>query len=93
MDSIEVINRFRDSQFDLVKAGKAANSEVISVNPVFLKAGIPSPTGFVMNMQPSEAEAGFDLRLPPTADPDPMKKRIAEEWAPAVRNMIYEVTS
>ena len=44
MDSIEVINRFRDSQFDLVKAGKAANSEVISVNPVFLKAGIPSPT-------------------------------------------------
>ncbi|KAJ7006664.1 aminoacylase-1-like [Populus alba x Populus x berolinensis] len=91
MDSIEVINRFRDSQFDLVKAGKAANSEVISVNPVFLKAGIPSPTGFVMNMQPSEAEAGFDLRLPPTADPDPMKKRIAEEWAPAVRNMTYEI--
>jgi amidohydrolase/aminoacylase len=44
MDSIEVINRFRDSQFDIVKAGKAANSEVISVNPVFLKAGIPSPT-------------------------------------------------
>jgi amidohydrolase/aminoacylase len=44
MDSIEVINRFRDSQFDIVKAGKASNSEVISVNPVFLKAGIPSPT-------------------------------------------------
>lgn len=44
-----------------------------------------------MNMQPSEAEAGFDLRLPPTADPDLVKKRIAEEWAPAVRNMTYEV--
>ena len=46
-----------------------------------------------MNMQPSEAEAGFDLRLPPTTDPELVKKRIAKEWAPAVRNMTYEVTS
>lgn len=46
-----------------------------------------------MNMQPSEAEAGFNIRLPPTADPDLMRKRIAEEWAPATRNMTYEVSS
>ncbi|EXB44366.1 hypothetical protein L484_020178 [Morus notabilis] len=91
MKSVEMITRFRDSQFDIVKAGKAANSEVVSVNPVYLKAGIPSPTGFVMNMQPSEAEAGFDVRLPPTADPDILRKKISEEWAPAVRNMTYEV--
>lgn len=44
-----------------------------------------------MNMQPSEAEAGFDVRLPPTADSDMLKRRIAEEWAPAIRNMTYEV--
>lgn len=44
-----------------------------------------------MNMQPSEAEAGYDLRLPPMADPDVMKKRIAEEWAPSIRNMTYTV--
>ncbi|KZV28845.1 aminoacylase-1 [Dorcoceras hygrometricum] len=92
MKSIEVITKFRDSQFDLVKAGLAANSEVISVNPVFLKAGTPSPTGFVMNMQPSEVEAGFDIRLPPTADPDLLMRRITEEWAPAWRNMTYEIT-
>uniref|UniRef100_A0A6P4AZ22 aminoacylase-1-like n=1 Tax=Ziziphus jujuba TaxID=326968 RepID=A0A6P4AZ22_ZIZJJ len=91
MKSVEIMSRFRESQFDVVKAGRAANSEVISVNPVYLKAGIPSPTGFVMNMQPSEAEAGFDLRLPPTADPDAMRKRIAEEWAPDVRNMTFEI--
>ncbi|MBA0793285.1 hypothetical protein Gohar_017702 [Gossypium harknessii] len=91
MKSVEVITKFRESQFDIVKSGEAMNSEVISVNPVYLKAGIPSPTGFVMNMQPSEAEAGFDLRLPPTADPDLIKKRIAEEWAPARRNMTYEL--
>lgn len=44
-----------------------------------------------MNMQPSEAEAGFDCRLPPTVDPDLLKKRIADEWAPAIRNMTYQV--
>ncbi|CAN1140829.1 Acy1 [Linum perenne] len=91
MKSIEVISRFREGQFDVVKAGKAANSEVISVNPVYLRAGIPSPTGYVMNMQPSEAEAGYDIRMPPTADPDLMKKRIAQEWAPAVRNLTFEI--
>lgn len=91
MKSIEIVSRFRESQFDMVKAGKATNSEVISVNQVYVKAGIPSPTGFVMNMQPSEAEAGFDLRLTPTTDPDQMRRRIAEEWAPAVRNMTYEI--
>ncbi|XVF36885.1 hypothetical protein REPUB_Repub19eG0097300 [Reevesia pubescens] len=91
MKSVEVITKFRESQFDVVKAGEAMNSEVVSVNPVYLKAGIPSPNGFVMNMQPSEAEAGFDLRLPPTVDPDHIKKRIAGEWAPARRNMTYEI--
>ncbi|KAK3014238.1 hypothetical protein RJ639_008081 [Escallonia herrerae] len=90
--SVEVVGKFRENQFDLVKAGLAANSEVVSVNPVYVKAGIPCPTGFVMNMQPSEAEAGFDVRLPPTTDPDLLKRRIADEWAPATRNMTYEVT-
>lgn len=47
--------------------------------------------GFVMNMQPSEAEAGFDVRLPPTVDSDLIRKKISEEWAPAVRNMTYTV--
>lgn len=47
--------------------------------------------GFVMNVQPSEAEAGFDLRLSPTTDPEEMRRRIATEWAPAFRNMSYEV--
>ncbi|XP_041012377.1 aminoacylase-1-like [Juglans microcarpa x Juglans regia] len=91
MKSVEIISRFRESQFDVVKAGEAPNSEVISVNPVYVKAGIPSPSGFVMNMQPSEAEAGFNIRLPPTADPELVRRRIAEEWAPARRNMTYQI--
>jgi amidohydrolase/aminoacylase len=48
--------------------------------------------GFVMNMQPSEAEVGFDLRLPPTADIEQIKRRLKEEWAPAHKNLTYEVT-
>ncbi|KAL6963571.1 N-acyl-aliphatic-L-amino acid amidohydrolase [Sarracenia purpurea var. burkii] len=90
LKSIESVRRFRASQFDLVKAGFKAEGEVISVNMVFLKAGTPSPTGFVMNLQPSEAEAGFDIRVPPTADPASLERRIAEEWAPASRNMTFE---
>ncbi|EXB40434.1 hypothetical protein L484_013737 [Morus notabilis] len=90
MKSIESVWRFRDSQFDLVKSGLKVDSEVISVNLVFLKAGTPSPTGFVMNLQPSEAEAGFDVRVSPNADPKSLEKRIAEEWAPASRNMAFE---
>ena len=44
MRSVEIITRFRESQFEVVKAGKAANSEVFSVNPVYVKAGIATPT-------------------------------------------------
>ncbi|XP_028548885.1 aminoacylase-1-like [Dendrobium catenatum] len=92
MECVEAIVRFRDSQFDLVKAGIRAGSEVISVNPVYLKAGTPTPNGFVMNVQPSEAEAGFDVRLPPTESIDVLRKRINEEWAPISRNMTYQVS-
>lgn len=49
MKSMDVISKFRESEFDKVKAGLAANSEVISVNPVYLKAGIPSPTVSFLN--------------------------------------------
>ncbi|WOK98860.1 aminoacylase-1-like [Canna indica] len=91
MDCVEAVAKFRESQFDQVKYGSKANSEVISVNPVYMKAGTPSPTGFVMNMQPSEAEVGFDLRLPPTADIDLLKKRISEEWAPTIKNMTHQL--
>jgi amidohydrolase/aminoacylase len=47
--------------------------------------------GFVMNMQPSEAEVGFDLRLPPTEDIEQIKRRVKEEWAPAHKNLTYQV--
>lgn len=45
-----------------------------------------------MNLQPSEAEAGFDIRIPPTADLEALERRLVEEWAPLARNMSFEVT-
>uniref|UniRef100_A0A803L0B4 Peptidase M20 dimerisation domain-containing protein n=1 Tax=Chenopodium quinoa TaxID=63459 RepID=A0A803L0B4_CHEQI len=90
MISIELITQFRDSQFNLVRRGLATNSQVISVNPVFFDAGILTSNGFAMNMQPSEASAGFDIRLPPTVDPEFIRDRIAHEWAPASRNMTFQ---
>lgn len=45
-----------------------------------------------MNLQPSEAEAGFDIRVPPIYDQASLEKRIAEEWAPAARNMTFYVS-
>ncbi|KAI3865987.1 hypothetical protein MKW92_004822 [Papaver armeniacum] len=47
--------------------------------------------GYQMNMQPSEAEAGFDIRRLPTVDPELSIKRIVDEWAPHYRNMAYEL--
>ncbi|KAG7544402.1 Peptidase M20 dimerization domain [Arabidopsis suecica] len=90
LKSIESIRRFRASQFDLLKAGGIAEGDVVSVNMAFLKAGTPSPTGFVMNLQPSEAEAGFDIRVPPNVDAEALERRLVEEWAPAARNMSFE---
>ncbi|GAU34742.1 hypothetical protein TSUD_17150 [Trifolium subterraneum] len=91
LKSIESIRRYRASQFDLIKAGLKADGDVVSINLAFLKAGTPSPTGFVMNLQPSEAEAGFDIRVPPTADAESLERRIAEEWAPSWRNMSFRL--
>ncbi|BBN12274.1 aminoacylase [Marchantia polymorpha subsp. ruderalis] len=92
----EALNRvaaFRERQLNVLKAGEVAEGDVVSINNVFLKAGTPTPTGFVMNMQPSQAEAGFDMRLPPEVDADALEKLITEEWAPASHNLSVHFVS
>lgn len=59
MKSVEVISRFRDSRFDVVKAGVATNSEVISINPVYVKAGIPSPNVSGYNLCSSSLKVSY----------------------------------
>lgn len=40
MRTVELMMKFREAKFDVVEAGLAANSEVISVNPVYLESGM-----------------------------------------------------
>jgi hypothetical protein len=47
--------------------------------------------GFVMNLQPSEAEVGLDIRMPPDVHTEALERRLVEEWAPSSRNMTFEV--
>ncbi|CAM6087947.1 unnamed protein product [Calypogeia fissa] len=87
--SVESISRFRESQMLLVKGGEPLG-EVVTVNGVFLQAGTKSSTGYTMNIQPAEAEAGFDIRVPPYSEvAEALEKRISEEWAPSSRNLTF----
>ncbi|KAI5083074.1 hypothetical protein GOP47_0002817 [Adiantum capillus-veneris] len=90
MISLEAIKTFRDAQFDLVKAGLAEEGEVTSINAVYLKAGSVTSSGYVMNVQPSEAEAGLDIRVHPGTNTQVLETLIAEQWAPQSRNMSYK---
>eukprot|EP00168_Porphyra_purpurea_P005322 TRINITY_DN16391_c0_g1_i1.p3 TRINITY_DN16391_c0_g1~~TRINITY_DN16391_c0_g1_i1.p3 ORF type:complete len:166 (+),score=81.12 TRINITY_DN16391_c0_g1_i1:30-500(+) len=52
-------------------ADGASLGAVVGVNVVYQQAGVANPAvpaGFVMNMIPSVAEAGLDVRVPPTVD-------------------------
>jgi aminoacylase len=44
-----------------------------------------------MNLQPSEAEVGLDIRMPPNVHTEALERRLVEEWAPPSRNLTFEV--
>lgn len=63
--------RYRAAQRELVEPSAFDNhnfTDMIGVNVVFMESGIPSDkssSGFVMNMIPSKARCGIDIRVPP----------------------------
>lgn len=72
---------FRRKQYVALQAGKDLG-DVINVNLAFFKAGTKDDrmeTGYVMNVISSEAEAGFDLRVPPSVTEKEMDAFI-KEW-------------
>ncbi|KAM7482823.1 hypothetical protein LguiB_007406 [Lonicera macranthoides] len=103
MKSFDSVRRFRAAQFDLVKAegevfsvnmafwkaGTPSPSEILAGLLVSRINEVNSGLGFVMNLR-LEAQAGFDIRVPPTADQAALDKRITEEWALASCNMTFE---
>lgn len=72
---------FRDLQLGRKQAG-ADIGEIVNVNLVFQEAGTAdarTPGGFTMNMIPSVARAGFDIRIPPTVSQSDMDAEI-KRW-------------
>ena len=73
---------FRRAQFEKVVKGDAELGDVCGVNIVYMKAGTPNnrfSSGFVMNLIPSTAEAGLDIRVPPTMSRSDMDREI-KKW-------------
>jgi len=84
---MRVVNRllaFRKSQFDELQRGIAQCGmklgDVTTVNLTALKAGVTTDgKTFSLNVIPTEAMAGFDIRIPPTVDLDEFEKQL-KEW-------------
>eukprot|EP01112_Ceratiomyxa_fruticulosa_P009736 TRINITY_DN2551_c0_g1_i2.p1 TRINITY_DN2551_c0_g1~~TRINITY_DN2551_c0_g1_i2.p1 ORF type:complete len:426 (+),score=98.35 TRINITY_DN2551_c0_g1_i2:60-1280(+) len=74
---MKVVNNmlaFRQEQFDTLHKGQhecgKKLGDVTTLNLTVLKAGVSSDNGktFSYNVIPTEAEAGFDIRIPPTVN-------------------------
>lgn len=76
---------FREAQRGMLEPDSFQNNNiggVVGVNLVFMESGIPSnesPSGYLMNMIPSTARCGYDIRVPPHVDPKMMEAEI-ESW-------------
>lgn len=71
---------FRDRQFKAMNSSGADIGDVVGINLVYLKSGevdAAQPAGHVMNMVPSAASAGFDIRVPPTVSAADLEAEIA----------------
>jgi aminoacylase len=78
--------RERQKTLNTSSAGKDGGplniGETVGVNVVFLESGVKSDrsnSGFVMNMIPSRARAGFDIRVPPRMSSAEMDAEI-QSW-------------
>jgi aminoacylase len=73
---------FRASERQRMAAGDLDIGDVVGVNLVFMESGVKSdasPSGHSMNMIPSSARVGFDIRVPPQMAPADMDAEI-DNW-------------
>jgi aminoacylase len=75
IESIQHFLDFRQTQVDKLHGGCAHAQaiklgDVVSLNLTMLKGGVTADNGqtYSLNVIPTECEAGFDLRIPPTID-------------------------
>lgn len=72
---------FRKAQYDMIQSGTDIG-HIASVNIVYIKSGLAAASikgGYTMNVIPSVAEAGLDIRVPPTIPKDVMEAEI-DRW-------------
>lgn len=81
LKTCEEITAFRDSEAHKHTSG-AKLGDVFSVNITALKAGHSSDNGksYALNVIPSEAEAGVDIRIPPSIDLVKFEQEYLKKW-------------
>jgi len=95
---MKVVNKMltlRQEQFDELQRGMAqcgmTLGDVTTLNLTMLKAGVTSDgQNFQLNVIPTEAEAGFDIRIPPSVNLDEFKKQL-DDWS-SEPGLSYEFT-
>lgn len=78
---VDRVLAYRLEQLAEMNMGKDIG-EIVNVNLAFLEAGTKKegvPGGYIMNMVPSVASAGFDIRVPPTIPAEHIQAEI-ERW-------------
>lgn len=74
MRTVNKMLQFRDDQFNILHKGHSECGkklgDVTTLNLTVLKAGLPENGGnaYNYNVIPAQAEAGFDIRIPPTVN-------------------------
>eukprot|EP01116_Phalansterium_solitarium_P018824 TRINITY_DN510_c1_g1_i1.p1 TRINITY_DN510_c1_g1~~TRINITY_DN510_c1_g1_i1.p1 ORF type:complete len:410 (+),score=169.18 TRINITY_DN510_c1_g1_i1:50-1279(+) len=92
---VSKILQFRKDQFDELQRGIAQCGmklgDVTTANLTVLKAGMSADGGktFSYNVVPSEAMAGFDIRIPPTVDLVAFKRQL-DEWVGAEQGVSWD---
>jgi aminoacylase len=81
-------NQFKELQMGMAKCGMKLG-DVITLNLTILKAGVTTDgETFSLNVIPSEAMAGFDIRIPPSVNLNEFENQL-KEWT-AEEGVTYE---
>eukprot|EP01119_Soliformovum_irregulare_P013129 TRINITY_DN3466_c0_g1_i1.p1 TRINITY_DN3466_c0_g1~~TRINITY_DN3466_c0_g1_i1.p1 ORF type:complete len:327 (+),score=120.73 TRINITY_DN3466_c0_g1_i1:295-1275(+) len=96
---MRVINsmlKFRTSEFERLQKGQCECGmklgDVTTLNLTAVRTGVTSDGGktYAVNVIPTEAEACFDIRIPPTVDLEKFKKQLEDWCTEAGEGITYE---
>jgi len=82
MNFLKKLMDLRDSEVAKMKSEGKRLGDIVTINLSFFKGGVTKDGGetYSMNVIPGEAQAGFDMRVTPSADIPKLDKQI-RDWA------------